>query len=697
MPRSGLLTQPKGSIPRASNLLLTKRGSLRVCDGTALVNAFNGVPTSGRGKAMCEFLFAPTGVARYFLRIMKALDAPLSVPQHLSASAAGADGTLPTNTYYYKVTAIDNAGGETTASNEVSVGVTLGQHVALSWNIVPNAVAYNIYRGTASGAEYAIATLIPQPSPGTLSVTYTDTGAASVVNLLVVSVAYASGSAAFTLPSTVHPIKPPTDSLFPGQILAYSGGTPGTLDGNYVVTTITSAFTFTATPSGFTPTGTSATGGSITSSGIAPPSSNTTQQTGLYAMPPASGGIAYTDANLVALFPADAGSAAPSLDGGSGGGSGGGGGTGPGVTGPQGSTPSGGFLNNVSMLPQMVQFTNQTIIALGNGYPPQVYSDATGTPTNPATAVAVTGISIDAYGVATVTVSPGHKLDVNQAIGANVLLHGITPAQFDGVFVVIAIPDSTHVKIVNIGAIGQTFVSGGGLLVTTVPIISTFTVSYPDWAASTLYPLVSLPTYILPLTNNTGGYYFQLVQGGTSAASGHEPNWPQTLGVQVTDGSAVWINKGLPQNSGPGGTAPPPPGAAHIAIYGGALFVFNTYPNDNANGIDGPTSLRMSDVDNVNSWNPVNQAFLDKDDGTEGMGLAVFTIEAQGIPPQQSMVAFKNYATYQVVSIFGAANFAIQRVVTDMGCLAPRSIQFVPGFGIARMHPSGSRDIRRGE
>src|SRR6267378_1027792 len=98
---TGTLTQPKGSIPRGSNLLLSKRGSLRTCDGSLLVNAFNGVATPGRGRAMCEFFFAPTGVAAYYLRLMKALDFPLGAPQNLTAVVA-AGGTLGFAAFFYK-------------------------------------------------------------------------------------------------------------------------------------------------------------------------------------------------------------------------------------------------------------------------------------------------------------------------------------------------------------------------------------------------------------------------------------------------------------------------------------------------------------------------------------------------------------------------------------------------------------------
>jgi hypothetical protein len=93
----------------------------------------------------------------------------------------------------------------------------------------------------------------------------------------------------------------------------------------------------------------------------------------------------------------------------------------------------------------------------------------------------------------------------------------------------------------------------------------------------------------------------------------------------------------------------------------------------------------MSDINNLNSWNPINQAFLDKDDGTEGTSLSSFTITAQGIAPQGSLVAFKNYSTYQILGLFGAPDFTIQRVKTDLGCTAPRTTQYVPGFGVTRM------------
>jgi hypothetical protein len=93
----------------------------------------------------------------------------------------------------------------------------------------------------------------------------------------------------------------------------------------------------------------------------------------------------------------------------------------------------------------------------------------------------------------------------------------------------------------------------------------------------------------------------------------------------------------------------------------------------------------MSDVNNPNSWNPLNVAFIGKDDGTQITGLAAYTIAESGIAPVGSLVVFKDFETYQIIGVFGALDFAIQKAQTDLGCVAPRSIQFLPGYGIARL------------
>src|SRR6266481_4368157 len=123
-------TQPPGTFPRGSNFLLNKRGALDTCDGTQLVHAFNGLVLGpGHLKVMCDFLFSPTGVPRYYLALMKTFDITLGAPQNLTAADGGAGGSLAINTtFFYKVTALDGAGGETIASNEASFAIPAASH-----------------------------------------------------------------------------------------------------------------------------------------------------------------------------------------------------------------------------------------------------------------------------------------------------------------------------------------------------------------------------------------------------------------------------------------------------------------------------------------------------------------------------------------------------------------------------------------
>lgn len=663
---TGELSQSKGSVPRSSNLLLTKRGSLKTCDGSSLVNAFNGTLPLFVGRDLCDMFYQPVGVSPYYLRIMKALDQPLGAPQNLAAADGGAGGSLAAATYFYKVTALDNVGGETNASSESSVAVAINHKINLTWNLVPNAVSYNVYRATSAGAEILlVGTGLPvtQPVLGSTSVSFTDTGTATAggISLSVISInetAHPTGNT--YLVSLSAPF-----AATAGTLATYTAGSDASFNGTYTIAFNSSNSVLSCTGPGRA--GGNSTGGTFVINQVPRLFGDTTQQTGLYAMPPAANGISYNNANLVALFPADV----QPPGGRPGGGTGGGGGS-------QGSTASGGIPGNVSLLPQMVQFTNQAVLALGNGFPPQIYSDPNGTTTNPASSVVISAISVDANGVVTITTATAHGIPT-AGVGANVVLAGIANNLYNlngagaSAFPTITIVSTTQVKIVNISVIGQAASSGGTLTVSTIPIISTFVPSYPVWTTAVSYAVNSI---ITPTISN--GHYYKAIQAGTSG--GVQPTFPTGTGQQVADGSVIWRESGLLNSA-----APPPPGCAHVCVYSGSLWMFNTSPSNTANGLDGPTCLRMCDVNNPNSWNPINQAFLDKDDGTDGMGLSAFTITAQGIPPQGSLCAFKLYATYQIVGVFGSANFAIQRAETDMGLVAPRTLQFAPGFGLMRM------------
>ena len=131
-----------------------------------------------------------------------------------------------------------------------------------------------------------------------------------------------------------------------------------------------------------------------------------------------------------------------------------------------------------------------------------------------------------------------------------------------------------------------------------------------------------------------------------------------------------------------------PPGANHIAFHLGSLWVWNT--NASTTVLDGPSSLRMSDPNDFNSWPNANQVFISKDDGQVGMGLASFTIAETGISPTQTLIAFKNYSAYEITGVLSSpTTFSVQKVKSDMGCIAPRTIQFVSGFGLMRLTHKG--------
>ncbi len=322
----------------------------------------------------------------------------------------------------------------------------------------------------------------------------------------------------------------------------------------------------------------------------------------------------------------------------------------------------------------MVQFSNRMVLALGNGFPGQLYSDPT-TATNPATSSLISAISVDAFGVVTVTVPANHGIPL-AGDGANVIISGVTPAIYNGTSPTIKRISATQYSYRNLAAIG----SGPGTvfgtsLTTTIPIISTFTTAYPQWATAVTYLVGDI---IIPTVAN--GHFYKCTQSGVSAAA--QPAFPLASGAEVPENNpskVIWQEAGLTNT-----TAPPPQGMAHVKVFAGSLWAWNTATTNTSNGLDGPSSLRMSDSNNPNSWNPINQAFLDKDDGSEGSGLSPFTISGFGIPPEGSLVAFKQFAGYQIVGVFGSQNFLIQRIKSNLGCMAPRTLQFTTGYGLTR-------------
>lgn len=647
-------------------MIMTDRGGLSDCDGSGIINAFGGSVTSGRGRFEDAFLFSPTGVSSYYLVLAQSLDKPL-VPPHLQSVAPEGSGSFPAGTYYYVITALDGAGGETTVSNEIFTTISSGfAGITLVWYVVPNAFGYNIYRGSTSGSELQMVGVglpVLQPNPITGTVTFNDTITNPQPTYTLASWSRIHPrNTIFTFATTIP------NSIQSGQSFIVTGTS---IDGTYTGFSKISSTTLSRVSVFGIPGNISGTGGTIQGGGTSPPVVNTTQQTVLYLMPSGTIPVSYSAANIVAYFPASLnGFGQPPS-----GGTGGGGTTTAGISGQGNSTPSGGVVGLTSIIPQMVQFTNRVAIALGNGFPPQLYSDATGTPTNPAFTGAIASVSVTGDQV-TVTVSGLVTITANNLpLGSNVILSGMSDSSYNGAFPVIAVSPGAGGTFTVRNPTASGGASTGTFTTSTVPITNTFIPAYPGWVTNSQYAVNSV---VQPVTTPET-YYFIAVQAGVSGGS--EPTWTNAsvLGQEISDGTIIWKNAGSIQSS-----APPPPGAGHIIVYSGSLWVLNTYPSNTASGLDGPCSMRMSDVNNPISWNPINQAFLDKDDGTEGMGFATFTISAEGIPPEGSLVAFKNYAGYQIVGVFGSSNFSIQRIRSDMGCFAPRSIWFVPGYGVAR-------------
>jgi hypothetical protein len=209
-----------------------------------------------------------------------------------------------------------------------------------------------------------------------------------------------------------------------------------------------------------------------------------------------------------------------------------------------------------------------------------------------------------------------------------------------------------------------------GASATVSALANTFTAAYPAWQAGVDWLTGS------QVTDGAGNYY-TATQGGVSHTPG-PPSWNTGLGAETADGSVIWTSQG------PIVATTAPRGAAHAVSYAGSLWLANTSPADTFDGLDGPSCLKMSDSNNPNSWNPVNTAFIGRNDGTQITGLQTFTIAALGISPTGSLCVFKEFTTYQAIGVFGSTSFEIQPAQTNLGCIAARSIQFLPGFGVVR-------------
>lgn len=112
------------------------------------------------------------------------LSAQLPAPVNAAFSQTDTDGVLPpSTTYYYRVSALDGAGGETLASTETSGATSAAagntHAMVVNWTAVAGATGYKVY-GRGAGVELLIATV------GDVT-TYTDTGSITPAGALPAS------------------------------------------------------------------------------------------------------------------------------------------------------------------------------------------------------------------------------------------------------------------------------------------------------------------------------------------------------------------------------------------------------------------------------------------------------------------------------------------------------------------------------
>lgn len=117
------------------------------------------------------------------------INGPALPPVQNAAVGSTTGGSMAAGTYYYVITA-ETAAGESTvffpsgSTNQQSATVSSGStgSVSLSWNVVPNATGYKIYRSTTPGSGtttwFTTPALITTIGSGS-TVTYTDTAASA--------------------------------------------------------------------------------------------------------------------------------------------------------------------------------------------------------------------------------------------------------------------------------------------------------------------------------------------------------------------------------------------------------------------------------------------------------------------------------------------------------------------------------------
>lgn len=565
-------SQPQGIITRLSNLLYDIRGGLRTTDGSLIFSQIADA-TDTEGPITELTLYSPAGQSPYYVGIMKSQSSQIATPVPSALVFLEVGGNISTAVRLNNVTTITFSGPHNLVANSNSQGQLVQSSITdSSFNVTvpfssititaPDSYSYPDVGVDANGTGGAMTTGLAGNIATGQNYTYFVTASDGQGGETPISAPVAGSSGAPKNAITISWAAVPTAVGY--NVYGRIFGSIGQLNqsGNQATGLIT---------------GTSFVdlGGVPFAAGTLP-SVNTTQTTVVYRMD------APTFSDVLGVFPGYFSPPLGAIPGASGS---------PTASAGAGASAQGGVVGATQPLPQIVQFSNKLIFALGNGFAPQEYLDP------------------------------------------------------------------------NSGGTGAIIAVG-----------NTFTADYTDWQASVAFNQGDT------IKDSVSGGIFVAQQAGTTGAT--RPTFNNTLNAltpELSPGTVVWKCTAVSFQ----GT--PLRGAAHAIVYAGSLWTANTFPTTTSDQLDGPNCIKMSDVNNSESWNPANIAFLNKDDGDQIVSLATYTIAEAGISPTGSLVIFKNFSTYQITGVFGAADLTIQQAQTDMGNVAGRSTQFIPGFGIMRL------------
>ena len=631
---TGALSQPAGALPRLSNLQFTQRGSLQICPGSALIATISTVFTNNRN--LISFSSLNSNTPPVYSALSQNPTPVLTNVTGFTVTFLAGSGN-PAGQYYFGIVAMLGTGHS-------DIGPTLHQSVAatavggasFTWTVTDGALGYQIYLQNGR-----------PPNPGN--------NGALIATII-------SSATSFTYAG-----------VFPSGSVPLPFGNTGSLLELFLSTLNSPDLTFNFITAG----------GSWAS--VLPVAA---------AQLPGS-----TSFNYLTPIP--------------------------------GFSPYGGLPGAACPIPQQIQFAGQIIAILGNGQAPKAYTPAAEgeSVVSPLintfqAAYPTWQASVDWTSGSQLTASDGSVAYVFTATQGGVSGSGSAPswnftkdAETSDGSVIWTSGGPITSGIPPIGAAHAVAYAGSLWLANTWPIST----QYPSWAANTAY---ANNTQIVVQDGNTPAQSWLFLSLSSGVSGGTAPTWVFTPGSStIGDGTMAWLCES--QASYPSWvastayvvgaqvTATDPYGnywlfTATIAGASGSTapswnFAVGVNTIDNTvtwvgegeittalatggavAGIDGPSCLKMSDANNPNSWNPVNVAFVSKSDGTQITGLQPFTIAALGISPTGSLCVFKEFTTYQVIGVFGSTSFEIQPAQTNMGCIAARSIQFLPGFGVSR-------------